>query len=143
MFCVTLSDINSSTAFFYALPCKTDTMASEERAVGISSGVDTGIAMDKIKHVDSTIEKHAHDADEALKALGGLHGETIELDEATNRRLLSIIDWHMMPIMCFIYGMNYLDSMYTLSSILFFNGAWQEPAWFYALFCWLFSPLEC
>ncbi|KAJ5942911.1 hypothetical protein N7516_003079 [Penicillium verrucosum] len=84
-------------------------MASEERAVGISSGVDTGIAMDKIKHVDSTIEKHAHDADEALKALGGLHGETIELDEATNRRLLSIIDWHMMPIMCFIYGMNYLD----------------------------------
>jgi hypothetical protein len=23
---------------------------------------------------------------------------------------LKIIDWHMMPIMCFVYGMNYLDS---------------------------------
>ncbi|KAJ6124751.1 Major facilitator superfamily domain general substrate transporter [Penicillium samsonianum] len=84
-------------------------MASEEKATGISSGVDTGIDLGKIKHVDPTIEKHAHDADEALKALGDLQGETIELDEATNRRLLSIIDWHMMPIMCFIYGMNYLD----------------------------------
>lgn len=87
-------------------------MASEEKAIGISSGVDAGIDLGKIKHVDLTIEKHAHDADEALKALGDLQGETIELDEATNRRLLSIIDWHMMPIMCFIYGMNYLDSMY-------------------------------
>ncbi|CAG8889702.1 unnamed protein product [Penicillium egyptiacum] len=85
-------------------------MASEEKAIGISSGVDTDIDVGKTKHVDPTIEKHAHDADEALKALGDLQGETIELDEATNRRLLSIIDWHMMPIMCFIYGMNYLDS---------------------------------
>lgn len=86
-------------------------MASEEKAIDISSGVDTGIDMGKTKHVDPTMEKHAHDADEALKALGDLQGETIELDEATNRRLLSVIDWHMMPIMCFVYGMNYLDSM--------------------------------
>lgn len=85
-------------------------MASEEKAIGISSGVDTGFDVGKTKHVDPTMEKHAHDADEALKALGDLQGETIELDEATNRRLLSVIDWHMMPIMCFVYGMNYLDS---------------------------------
>lgn len=97
-------------------------MASEEKTIGISSSVDIGMDVGKIKHVDSTIEKHAHDADEALKALDGLQGETIELDEATNRRLLSIIDWHMMPIMCFIYGMNYLDSMCT------FPGSW-----FYAI----------
>ena len=90
-------------------------MASEEKSVGISSGVDTGIDVGKTKHVDPTIEKHAHDGDEALKALGDLQGETIELDEATNRRLLRIIDWHMMPIMCFVYGMNYLDSMFFTS----------------------------
>ncbi|KAJ5233001.1 hypothetical protein N7468_005957 [Penicillium chermesinum] len=60
-------------------------------------------------HEELPIEKHAHDADEAMKALESAHGESIELDEATNRRLLRTIDWHLMPIMCFVYGMNYLD----------------------------------
>ncbi|PLN80254.1 putative MFS allantoate transporter [Aspergillus taichungensis] len=61
------------------------------------------------KHVDPTLEKHAHDADEAMQAIQDLQGEAIELDEATNKRLLRRIDWHMMPIMCVVYGMNYLD----------------------------------
>lgn len=78
-------------------------------STGFSTAVDT-TDIEKSKHVDPTMEKHAHDADEAMKAIDEMHGETIELDEATNRRLLRIIDWHMMPIMCFIYGMNYLDS---------------------------------
>lgn len=56
-------------------------------------------------------QKHAHDADEALNAFEELQGEAIELDPGTNKRLLRIIDWHLMPIMCFVYGMNYLDSM--------------------------------
>ena len=85
-------------------------MASEEKAVGVSSGVDTGLDVEKTKYIDPKIEKHAHDADEAMKAMGTLQGETLELDEPTNRRLLKIIDWHMMPIMCVVYGMNYLDS---------------------------------
>ncbi|KAJ5527882.1 hypothetical protein N7513_012041 [Penicillium frequentans] len=85
-------------------------MAEEEKAIGTSSAVDVETAMDmKEKHVDPTLEKHAHDADEAMKALEELHGESLELDESTNRRLLKIIDWHMMPIMCCIYGMNFLD----------------------------------
>lgn len=66
------------------------------------------------KHVDPTLEKHAHDADEAMQAIQDLQGEAIELDEATNKRLLRRIDWHMMPIMCVVYGMNYLDSMLLL-----------------------------
>ncbi|KAJ5218413.1 transporter [Penicillium cinerascens] len=74
----------------------------EEKAVGATD-------VEKARAIDPTLEKHAHDADEALKAFDELHGEAIELDEATNRRLLRTIDWHMMPIMCFIYGMNYLD----------------------------------
>jgi ACS family allantoate permease-like MFS transporter len=60
--------------------------------------------------MDPKLEKHAHDADEAMKAFEGIEGESIILDEETNKRLLKIIDWHMMPIMCFVYGMNYLDS---------------------------------
>ena len=50
---------------------------------------------------------HSHDADDALKAFES--GEVIEIDEATNKRLLRTIDWHLMPLMCLIYGLNYLD----------------------------------
>ena len=70
------------------------------------------------KHVDGTLEQHAHDADEAFKALQEMHGEAFTLDDATNKRLLRIIDWHLMPIMCCVYGMNYLDSM--MLRLLFF-----------------------
>lgn len=82
-------------------------MAEEEKTVGMSSAVDFATTKD----VDPTLEKHAHDADEAMKAFDELQGDTIELDESTSRRLLRSIDWHMMPIMCCVYGMNYLDSM--------------------------------
>lgn len=72
------------------------------------------------KYVDPKLQKHAHDADEAMKAISELHGETITIDEETNKRLLRRIDWHIMPIMYFVYGMNYLDSMvyYKYSTIL-------------------------
>jgi len=53
------------------------------------------------------IIKHSHDADEAMKAFA--EGEIVDIDEATNKRLLRIIDWHLMPIMCVVYGINYLD----------------------------------
>ncbi|KAH0263135.1 putative MFS allantoate transporter, partial [Aureobasidium melanogenum] len=59
--------------------------------------------------VDKTILQHAGDADEALKAFMSHPGEVIELDEATNKRLLRKIDWNLMPIMCIVYGLNYLD----------------------------------
>ena len=53
------------------------------------------------------ILEHGDDADEAMKAFA--NGERIEIDEATNKRLLRIIDWHLMPLLCVIYGLNYLD----------------------------------
>ncbi|KAH0170614.1 putative MFS allantoate transporter, partial [Aureobasidium melanogenum] len=59
--------------------------------------------------VDKTILQHAGDADEALKAFMSHPGEVIELDEATNKRLLRKIDWNLMPVMCIVYGLNYLD----------------------------------
>lgn len=49
------------------------------------------------------------DDDEAMKAMAAYGGQPIHIDEATNRRLLRTIDWHLMPIMCAVYCMNYLD----------------------------------
>lgn len=60
---------------------------------------------------DYKLVKHRTDADEAMKAFEELQGEAIELDEATNRRLVRTIDLHIMPIMCLVYAMNFLDSM--------------------------------
>ncbi|KAI9036395.1 allantoate permease family MFS transporter [Aspergillus affinis] len=79
---------------------------AEEKAT-LPTSMDVAADMKKI--VDPSLEKHAHDADEAMKAIQELQGESITLDAETNKRLLRIIDWHMMPIMCFVYGMNYLD----------------------------------
>lgn len=59
--------------------------------------------------VDKSILQHAGDADEALKAFMSHQGQVIELDEATNKRLLRKIDWNLMPVMCIVYGLNYLD----------------------------------
>ena len=59
--------------------------------------------------VPENILKHSHDADEAMKVFEGQTGEVIEIDEATNKRLRRIIDWNLMPIMCTIYGLQYLD----------------------------------
>jgi len=51
------------------------------------------------------ILEHSHDADEAMKAFANNHGVALEIDEATNKRLLRIIDWHLLPVMCI--GMKY------------------------------------
>ncbi|GIZ48349.1 hypothetical protein CKM354_001141400 [Cercospora kikuchii] len=59
--------------------------------------------------VPENVLKHSHDADEAMKVFEGQTGEVIEIDEATNKRLRRIIDWNLMPIMCTIYGLQYLD----------------------------------
>lgn len=48
--------------------------------------------------VPEQILKHSKDADEALKAFASHQGEVIHIDEATNKRLLRIIDWNLMPV---------------------------------------------
>ena len=53
------------------------------------------------------ILQHSNDADEAMKAFA--NGEKVEIDEITNKRLLRRIDLHLMPLLCLIYGLNYLD----------------------------------
>ncbi|KAI1083129.1 MFS general substrate transporter [Whalleya microplaca] len=45
-------------------------------------------------------------ADEALKFVGA---QRIEIDEETSDRLRKKIDLHLLPIMCVLYGLQYLD----------------------------------
>lgn len=59
--------------------------------------------------VSDKVLKHSHDADEAMKAFVGHEGEVIHIDEATNKRLLRKIDLNLIPIMCIVYGLNFLD----------------------------------
>lgn len=43
--------------------------------------------------------KYTQDDDEAMKALASYDGQPLILDDATNKRLLRTIDWHLMPIL--------------------------------------------
>ncbi len=52
----------------------------------------------KAGHVPEEVLKHANDADEAMKAFAGLEGQVLELDEATNKRILRTIDWNLIPV---------------------------------------------
>ncbi|KAL1633450.1 Allantoate permease [Neofusicoccum ribis] len=59
--------------------------------------------------VTEKILEHSHDADAAMKAFASYQGQVLEIDEATNARLLRKIDWHLMPLLCIVYGLNFLD----------------------------------
>ncbi|KAH9999763.1 MFS general substrate transporter [Xylariaceae sp. FL0662B] len=50
-----------------------------------------------------------NDPDEALKLVGGRGGETIVLTPEEEKKLLRKIDLNMMPLLCIVYGLNYLD----------------------------------
>jgi ACS family allantoate permease-like MFS transporter len=49
-------------------------------------------------HISDALLKHSHDADTAMKAFEGFEGQTIELTEEANRKLLRKIDLHLMPV---------------------------------------------
>lgn len=89
-------------------------MADHEKHASLGHETEKGLPepqQDAVRSnsVDKRILKHSHDADEAMKAFQGHEGQVIEIDEATNKRLLRIIDWHLMPVMCIVYGLNFLD----------------------------------
>lgn len=85
------------------------------------ANVDIDIEKDNTNggQIDPTLVRHGQDEDEAMKAVEELHGEVVEIDEATNKRLLKAIDRHLMPIMCMVYAMNYLDSMWFTLFLLY------------------------
>jgi MFS transporter, ACS family, allantoate permease len=105
---------NFRSAAYHLLPQQAHTATMEEKLdrkagdgghrppspVNLKERRRTSVAAEKIL-------KHSHDADEAMKAFES--GEIIEIDQATNKRLLKIIDQNLMPLMCVVYGLNFLD----------------------------------
>ncbi|KAK7969456.1 MFS general substrate transporter [Apiospora saccharicola] len=59
----------------------------------------------------TTVLKHAdkNDADEAYKVLVGHEGETVVITPEEEKKLLRKIDLNLMPLLCIVYGLNYLD----------------------------------
>lgn len=85
--------------------------------------------------------KHAdrNDADEALKVLEGENGEVIELTPEDERKLLRKIDLNLMPLLCLVYGLNYLDkTTVSYASIMGLktdlNLVGQEYSWIGSMF---------
>ncbi|KAI9739055.1 MAG: hypothetical protein M1834_007267 [Cirrosporium novae-zelandiae] len=56
--------------------------------------------------VPSKLSINENDADQALKFV---RGQVFELDTETNKRVLRKIDWHLLPLMCTLYLLQYLD----------------------------------
>ncbi len=75
--------------------------SSEKLPAHNSADTDVGAVI--LKHADSK------DADEALKVFQDHEGETLVLAPDEERRLLRKIDYNMMPLLCIVYGLNYLD----------------------------------
>lgn len=48
---------------------------------------------------NTEVRKYDRSDDEAMKALANYEGPPLVLDEATSRKLLRKIDWHIMPIL--------------------------------------------
>ena len=84
-----------------------------DEKVGHNADVEKIPVEDSPQRNNSTVDKrilaHSHDADEAMKAVADEEGVDLTIDEATNKALLRKIDWTLMPILCAVYGLNYLD----------------------------------
>ncbi|KAJ5768255.1 hypothetical protein N7533_000838 [Penicillium manginii] len=85
----------------------------ELQASKINSPIDEGIAAVELEAgtmiASDDVMKYTQDDDEAMKALASYDGPPLVLDDATNRRLLRTIDWHLMPVLFCVFGLNYLD----------------------------------
>ncbi|BFZ59824.1 Allantoate permease [Saitoella coloradoensis] len=89
-----------------AIPMTTTT-AVDEKAIHIKEGPEHGIGEvydpESLKPPSSS----SGDADEALAYIRNT--ANVEIDERTNKRLLKLIDRNIMPIMCLIYCLQFLD----------------------------------
>ena len=56
-----------------------------------------------LRHADT------NDADEALQYFQAHAGDGTVMTPEESRSLLRKIDWNMMPLLCIVYGLNYLD----------------------------------
>lgn len=73
----------------------------------MESQVKTATAIDEdFGHGETGETPLATTADEAFKFVGH---RRIDVDEETSKRICRKIDWHILPPMCLLYGLQYLD----------------------------------
>lgn len=84
-----------------------NTTGREEKAADVAAGDIERIPTAGSNHASEILKHNRHDADEALAAFEG--HQSIVVDDATNKRLLRRINRRILPIMCVVYGMNFLD----------------------------------
>lgn len=64
------------------------------------------MSSEKIAQPDVKVVHTTEGADKALEFIAA-HG--VDIDPATNRRILRKIDLHVLPWLCFLYFLQYLD----------------------------------
>jgi hypothetical protein len=116
---------------FLAVPSMSEVPPAEEKhgaafeAPSASMDAEKGFPVDAEKKSTSSAEHatdhgqatglqarimgHSHQADDAMKAFESSSMSDIEMTQEMSRRLLWKIDLNLMPIMCLVYGLNYLD----------------------------------
>ncbi|KAH8655874.1 major facilitator superfamily transporter allantoate [Xylariales sp. PMI_506] len=80
-----------------------------------------------LKHVDK------NDADDAYRIFTE-QGGTIVITPEQEKKLLRKIDWNMMPLLCIVYGMNYLDKTTYLFVQTDLNLVGQDYSWISSMF---------
>lgn len=83
------SELNSTLTS--TLTIRDDNATAEDKAGRLEKGVV------EVKAKNSA-EVASEDEDEAMAAMRAYGGPPIVMDDATNKRLLRTIDWHLMPV---------------------------------------------
>ncbi|PSS25344.1 hypothetical protein M430DRAFT_33094 [Amorphotheca resinae ATCC 22711] len=89
-----------------ALEKSQDAVLDQEKATELSR--DATLEGGEVKDA-AFIHANPADGDEALKAFAGHDGEGVVITPAEEKRLLRKIDFNLMPMLCVVYGLNYLD----------------------------------
>ncbi|KAI3326224.1 major facilitator superfamily transporter allantoate [Xylariaceae sp. AK1471] len=94
------------------MPAAPDTKSSRQATAGLGDA-EKATEISRESHVPEVdnLPKHVinNDPDEALRLVNAYAGETILLSAEEQKKLLRKIDFHLMPFLCIVYGLNYLD----------------------------------
>ncbi|TRX95177.1 hypothetical protein FHL15_003869 [Xylaria flabelliformis] len=87
--------------------------ADQDKRQSIDGTAEKATAMSLEPHASEIQQTPKHvfdnDPDEALKLVAAHAGETILLSPEEQSKLLKKIDFSIMPLLCLVYGLNYLD----------------------------------
>jgi hypothetical protein len=79
-----------------------------EKPLAATSHIDHVHTSDKEGSIQKTPSVDTIHNDEALRVLAAEHGSD-EWDPAEEKRLLRKLDWKLLPLLCFTYGLQYYD----------------------------------